>query len=70
MSPHVDAEHLGVAAVDGQQCGQHAQLGRLARAVRAEDTEDLSGGDLEVDAVDGAVRAEGLDQPLGAHGGW
>src|SRR5690606_17022378 len=65
---HVDAEDLGATPVDREQGGQHAQHGRLARAVGAEDAEDLSGRDLEVDAVDGAAAAEGLDQPLGADG--
>ena len=62
--PDVDAEDLGLAAVDLQQGRQHAEHGGLAGAVGAEHAEDLAAAYLQVDAVDGAVVAEGLDQAV------
>src|SRR4029450_12632289 len=45
-----------------QQGGEHAHRGRLARAVGAEEAEDLPFRDLEVDAVDGDDLPEATDQ--------
>ena len=64
----VDAEDLGPAAVHRQQGREHLQHRGLAGAVRPEDTEDLAAADLEVDPVDGAQRAERLDQTGRPHG--
>jgi hypothetical protein len=58
------AEHPGAAAVGAQQRGEDADRCRLAGAVRAEDAVDAAPGDGEGHAVDGARRAEGLDQPV------
>jgi hypothetical protein len=68
-------EHLGGAGVRAQQGGEHPDRGRLARAVGAEHAVDGSCPHREVDAVDGANVAEGLDEARcfdrerGGHGG-
>ena len=59
---------LGLAVVDRQQGGEHPQHRGLAGAVGAEHAEDLAAADLEVDAVDRALVAEGLDQAGGGDG--
>ena len=64
VAAYVDPEDLRVARLHREQRGQHLHQGRLAGAVGAEHAEDLTAADLEVDAVDGAVVAEGLDQPV------
>src|SRR5450759_3666548 len=46
------AEH-DLAAADGERAGHGVQQGRLARAVGADDADELSGRRLEVDAVQG-----------------
>ena len=65
LTAYVVAEHLARAAVDRQQGGEHLEHRGLAGAVGSEDAEDLAAADLEVDVVDGALVAEGLDQALG-----
>ena len=65
----VVAEDLGPAAVGAQQGGEHADGGGLAGAVRAEHAVDGAGANGQVDAVDGAVVAEDLDEALGLHRG-
>ena len=65
LAAYVDPEDLRVARLQREQGGQHLHQGGLAGAVGAEHTEDLTAADLEVDAVDGAVVAEGLDQAVG-----
>ena len=57
-----------LAAVDRQQRGEHLEHRGLAGAVGAEHAEDLAAADLEVDAVDGAQVAEGLDEAVGRDG--
>src|SRR6476620_7930601 len=46
-------EHAGFAARGIEQAGEHLEGRRLARAVRAEETDDLAWRDLERDAVHG-----------------
>ena len=41
-----------------EQADEHADRGRLARAVGAEEAEDLAGADVEGDAIDGGEVAE------------
>jgi len=53
LGRHV-AEHRHLAAGGVEQAGEHLQRRRLARAVRAEEADDLARLDLERDAVDGA----------------
>ena len=45
------AEQPGDAIAGGQETGQHFHGGRLAAAVRAEETENLAALDLEADAI-------------------
>ena len=47
------------------EAGDEAQERRLARARRAEQRQELAGGDLEVETGNRRRRAEGLDQSLG-----
>ncbi len=58
--------NIGLTLVDGEQGGEHPDHGGLAGAVGAEYAEDLAAAHFEVDAVDGAEVAEGLDEPGGA----
>jgi hypothetical protein len=51
---HVEPGHRGGALGGTQQGGEHPERGGLAGAVRAEESDDLTLGDVEVDAVDGA----------------
>ena len=60
--PRVAAEQLHVARVGAQQPEQHADGGRLARAVRAEEAVHLPRADGEVELVERALGAERLDQ--------
>src|SRR4029077_15746671 len=50
-----------VALVGLLEAGDHAQGRRLAAAGRAEDREERPPGDVEVEALDGVLRAEALD---------
>jgi hypothetical protein len=64
LAADVVAEDLGMPAVDRQQRGQHLQHRGLAGAIGAEHAEDLAAAYLQVDAVDGALVAERLEQVL------
>ena len=55
----------GAAAGRAQERRQHADGGRLAGAVRAEEAEDLAFLDVEVDAVDGADVGREAHERLG-----
>jgi hypothetical protein len=68
LGADVVSEDLGPATVEGEEGGKHLEHGRLAGAVGSEDAEDLASVDLEVDAVDGSLVPEGLDEALGPHG--
>jgi hypothetical protein len=54
------------AAVRRDQAEDAVERGRLARAVRSEQPDDLAGGDIDRDAVDDAPAAEAFLQPRGA----
>ena len=63
LAAHVDAEDLARRRASiGSSVASILQHRGLAGAVGAEDAEDLAAAHLEVDAVDGAQVAEGLDQ--------
>ena len=53
---------IGAARIDRAHPLDHLERGRLARAVRSEDPEDLALGDLEADAVDRLQAAVSLAQ--------
>ena len=57
---HGAAEEPDLAAVGAEDVEHHADRSRLARAVGAEETEDLTREDLERNFVHCAQRAEGL----------
>ena len=62
---HVEAEHAARARGRREQPAQHADRGRLARAVRAQEAEHLALLDRQRDVVDrdeGAERAREVDQ--------
>ena len=48
--------------------GEHADGGGLAGAVGAEHAVDGADGHVQIDAVDGALRAEGLDEAVSLDG--
>jgi DNA-binding SARP family transcriptional activator len=58
-------EHRGLARVRGDQGGEHADNGGLARPVRAEQPENLALGDGQVDAVDRCGAAEPFGEAAG-----
>ena len=72
LGPDIVAEHRALALVGRQQAAQHADGRRLARAVRAEEADDLALGDRHRDMVDDGLVAEALDQSAetvdGVHG--
>ena len=64
----VDAEDLGMTAGRVRARREDADGRGLPGAVRTEETEDGSRGDLEIDAAEGLDVAEALLQPDGANG--
>jgi hypothetical protein len=68
LANDVVPEHARRPGVRAQQRGQHLDGGRLAGAVRPEDAVDRAAGDREIDAVDGARRAEVLHEARGLDG--
>src|SRR6185312_3178720 len=62
----VDTEDRDFAAAALAVALEDLDRGRLAGAVGHAEAEDLTGGDLEVDAADGFVLAVGLAQPADA----
>src|SRR5699024_7803161 len=63
----VDAEDLRRSPADRQQGREHIDRRRLPRTVGAEESEDLPGADVEVDAVNGGEVAEGLAKSSDRH---
>ncbi len=63
----VDAADRDASGVGRQNARQHAQRGRLARAVRAEQAHDFARRDRQTDTVHGGDRAEALDQAFRHH---
>ena len=61
---HVVAGHLDLAAAGGEQRGEHAQGGRLAGAVGAEDAQEPAARHPERDALEHLTAAERLAQAL------
>jgi hypothetical protein len=61
----VVAEHARRSAVGSQQRREHSDRRRLARAIGAEHAVHRAGAHGQVDAIDGAQRAEGLDEARG-----
>jgi hypothetical protein len=71
LRPHADAVGGRVAAEDADvtgcgpgQAGEDAQRCRLAGAVRPQEAEDRAFGDRQVEAVEGALPAELLDEAV------
>ncbi|GFF06678.1 hypothetical protein SM139_1808 [Stenotrophomonas maltophilia] len=64
---HGQAEHLDLAGTRFQQAAQHADGGRLARPVRAQEAIDLATRHGQVDIVHGQQIAEAAGQALGMH---
>ena len=62
---HVQAGHVGGAAGRDDERGEHADGGRLARAVRAEQAEELAARDVQVDALDGGHRGTRAGRGIG-----
>ena len=55
---HGQAEHFGVTVAGQQHAAEHAQRGRLARAVGPEESVDAARGNVEVDVIDRDLVAE------------
>ena len=68
VAPRVAAEQPDVARVGAQEPEQHADGGRLARAVGAEEAVHLPRADGEVEPVERALGAERLDEPADRDG--
>src|SRR5690606_1264916 len=65
----VEPQHLYVTARGLDEAQEHQDRRRLARAVRPEETEDLPGGDVEVQVVHHLVSVVGLGEALRLDGG-
>ena len=65
LAHRIEAQHLDRAAADLGQAQHHQDGRRLAGAVGPEQAEDLAAADVEVDGVDGALRAVELQQAAG-----
>ena len=63
LAQRVEPGDLGASAGRLGEAEQHQDRRRLARAVRAEDADDLAGADLEIDMVDRQRGAVALGQP-------
>ena len=66
LARNVVAGHACAAAREGDRRGEHADGGRLARSVRAEEAKHFPGRHLEIDALHG-VDAAGVGLPQLAH---
>ena len=53
-----ETKHFGVTIAGQQHAAEHAQRGRLAGAVRPEESVDAPGGDVEVDVIHRDLVAE------------
>ena len=69
IAGQLEAEDLDGAAVGGNEAGEHADGGRFAGAIGAEEAEERAARDLQVDAVHGGLRAVKLLQIAGEDGG-
>ena len=69
IGPQVVPPDLDLAGVGSEHRGEHVDGRRLAGAVRAEQGEDRSRGDLEVDPVEHDVVAVGLPKAGGPNRG-
>ena len=63
----VVAEHADLAAVPVPVALEDLDRGCLPRSVRAEQGEDLTGPDIELDAAHSGYARIALDQPADAH---
>jgi hypothetical protein len=68
--PHPPAEDDDLAAVGTDEAQQHADGGRLAGAVPAEEGVDLAGAHIQIEPVDGAHLAVPFAQSASGDGGW
>ena len=69
LGADIEAGHGARAAAGAEDAAEHADGGRLARPVRAQEAEDLALLDLEADAIDGHEVAEPLFQVVDHDGG-
>src|SRR5258708_18214370 len=61
-------EYAGIAAARTNQRGRHVDRGGLAGAVWSQQSEELPGRYVEIEAVDGEYIAVTLDESAGIHG--
>ena len=64
----IEAENLDAAGGRGEEAGEHLDGGGFAGAVGAEEAEELTGGDAEVDVLNGGEVAEAAGQVGGGDG--
>ena len=69
VGPHVDAAHVGGAFIGLEHAGDHGDGGGFTGAVAADQSVEGSGGDVEVDAVDGDLLTECLGEAADFDGG-
>ena len=65
IAQRIKAGDLGASLGRLSEAEQHQDRCRLARAVGAENADDLAGADFEIDVVDRDIRAVALGQLLG-----
>jgi hypothetical protein len=68
LGADVEAEHRAFAFVGREQAAHDADGGGLARAVGAEEADDLAFRHRHRDVVDNGLVAEALDQPMDVDG--
>ena len=69
MSIEIEAEYFDSSGTGRKQPGEHLDHRRFPRAIGAEESEELSVSNAQVDAVDGYEFSETAGQALGADGG-
>src|SRR5699024_6475789 len=70
VGPGIAPEQADLAAVGPEQTEEHAHGRGFARAVGPEEPVDLAGSHFEVEPVERAGGAEGLDDPPGGDHLW
>ncbi len=69
MRVEIDAEDFDASGAGREQAGQHFDGGGFTRAIGAEEAEELSGGDAQVDVVNGYEFSEAAGQAFCRDGG-
>ena len=69
VSVEIDAEDVDASGAGSKQSGEHLDGGGLSCAIGAEETEELAGGDAQVNVVNSHEIPEAAGQALSTDGG-